>query len=91
MPRGAGFAPSTLNPDLLRIFRAAVEFSAEHVEEGLAAVLREGEDLLHGELRAWCKERIASYKAPSRLELVDALPRNALGKVTKPDVAALFA
>jgi malonyl-CoA/methylmalonyl-CoA synthetase len=55
-----------------------------------AVVLEEGEDLLLGELRAWCKERLASYKAPSRLELVEALPRNAMGKVTKPDLRGLF-
>jgi malonyl-CoA/methylmalonyl-CoA synthetase len=31
----------------------------------------------------WCKERLASYKKPRRVELVDALPRNALGKLQK--------
>jgi malonyl-CoA/methylmalonyl-CoA synthetase len=55
-----------------------------------AVVLHEGEDLLLAELRAWSKERIAAYKVPSRLELVEALPRNAMGKVTKPAVTKLF-
>ena len=41
-------------------------------------------------LRAWGKERMASYKVPSRLLLVDALPRNPMGKVTKPEVVKLF-
>ncbi|WP_224362877.1 class I adenylate-forming enzyme family protein [Hyalangium versicolor] len=31
----------------------------------------------------WCKDRLASFKKPRRVELVDALPRNALGKVQK--------
>jgi malonyl-CoA/methylmalonyl-CoA synthetase len=43
------------------------------------------------ELRAWCKERLAVYKGPSRLLAVPELPRNAMGKVVKKDVAALFA
>ena len=31
---------------------------------------------------------IASYKLPERLEVIDALPRNAVGKVTKPELRA---
>ena len=31
----------------------------------------------------WCKDRLASFKKPRRVELVDTLPRNALGKVQK--------
>jgi fatty-acyl-CoA synthase len=33
---------------------------------------------------AWCRERLASYKKPTSVEVVDALPRNATGKVVKP-------
>ena len=33
---------------------------------------------------------VASYKLPERLAVVDALPRNALGKVVKSDLEALF-
>ena len=39
-------------------------------------------------LRAWAKERIAPYKIPRDVVLLPALPRNALGKVVKPDVIA---
>jgi acyl-CoA synthetase (AMP-forming)/AMP-acid ligase II len=35
------------------------------------------------ELRAWCRERLASYKCPKDYEFVDDLPRNAMGKVDK--------
>jgi malonyl-CoA/methylmalonyl-CoA synthetase len=41
-------------------------------------------------LRSWCKDRISHYKIPRRLLAVDELPRNAMGKVTKPDVLKLF-
>ena len=36
------------------------------------------------ELRGWCEERMSRYKVPRRFIVVDALPRNAMGKVTKP-------
>jgi malonyl-CoA/methylmalonyl-CoA synthetase len=41
-------------------------------------------------LREWCKGRLSVYKIPQRLHVVPALPRNAMGKVTKPTVRALF-
>jgi malonyl-CoA/methylmalonyl-CoA synthetase len=40
---------------------------------------------------AHAADRLAPYKRPRRLLVVDALPRNAMGKVLKDDVRALFA
>jgi len=37
-------------------------------------------------LAAYCAEHLASYKRPRRFEFVDALPRNAYGKVLKKDL-----
>jgi acyl-CoA synthetase (AMP-forming)/AMP-acid ligase II len=62
--------------------------------ERVAAVLafepgRDGETL--ETLRAWCKGRIATYKMPTVLVPVDALERNAMGKVNKKALkASLF-
>ena len=39
-------------------------------------------------LRAWSKERMAPYKAPREVVLLPSLPRNALGKVVKPELIA---
>ncbi|MGV0806576.1 long-chain-fatty-acid--CoA ligase [Mycolicibacterium setense] len=36
------------------------------------------------EITAWCQARLAPYKKPTQLHLLDALPRNASGKVLKP-------
>jgi len=41
-------------------------------------------------LREWCKQRLSVYKIPQRLLAVNELPRNAMGKVTKPALKALF-
>jgi malonyl-CoA/methylmalonyl-CoA synthetase len=55
-----------------------------------AVVLREGATVDLESIRSWAKPRLASYKIPSRLLIVDALPRNAMGKVTKPAIVDLF-
>jgi fatty-acyl-CoA synthase len=36
------------------------------------------------DLTEWCRTRLASYKKPTQLLLLEALPRNASGKVLKP-------
>jgi malonyl-CoA/methylmalonyl-CoA synthetase len=55
-----------------------------------AVVLNDGDALDLPFLRTWAKELLAAYKVPSRLLVLDALPRNAMGKVMKPAVAAMF-
>ena len=56
-----------------------------------AVVMKSSTVLSLDELRLWAKERLASYKVPSRLLTLEALPRNAMGKVTKPALVAMFA
>jgi malonyl-CoA/methylmalonyl-CoA synthetase len=55
-----------------------------------ALILRPSQNLTLEELRAWGKERLAPYKVPSLALFVEELPRNAMGKVTKPAVKRLF-
>ena len=55
-----------------------------------ALVLHDGTSLDLPSLRAWAKEFLAAHKLPSRLLVLDALPRNAMGKVVKPAVAIMF-
>jgi malonyl-CoA/methylmalonyl-CoA synthetase len=55
-----------------------------------SVVLTAGHQLTLEELREWGKERLAPYKVPRRLQLLEELPRNALGKVTKPPLKGLF-
>lgn len=55
-----------------------------------ALILKEKEALELGDLRAWAKERLAPYKVPTKMLLLEDLPRNAMGKTMKPAVRKLF-
>jgi len=48
--------------------------------------LKQDEKATADDLKAYCKSRLASYKVPRYVAFVDALPRNALGKVLKNDI-----
>jgi long-chain acyl-CoA synthetase len=61
---------------------------AIHGEEVAAAVvLKAGSDFTPEQLRDWIKERVAAYKYPRLLWLVDALPKGPTGKVLKREIA----
>lgn len=49
-------------------------------------VLKPGASLTGEELIGFARERIAAYKCPTSVEFVDALPRNATGKVLRRDL-----
>lgn len=56
-----------------------------------ALVLREGAALNIESLREWGKERLAPYKVPKDAVILEELPRNAMGKVSKPALKELMA
>jgi long-chain acyl-CoA synthetase len=55
-------------------------------EVGAAVALKDGESAEPGELRDYVKARVAAYKYPRRLWLVDELPKGPTGKVQKRDI-----
>ena len=58
-------------------------------EEVCAAVaLRAGATATDGELIAYCKERVAAYKYPRRLWVLDTLPKGPTGKILKLELKA---
>ncbi len=67
----------------------------ERLGERVAAVVVPAADAdpptLDSVVAALRERRIASYKLPERLEIVEALPRNALGKVLKRELRAVLA
>jgi acyl-CoA synthetase (AMP-forming)/AMP-acid ligase II len=56
---------------------------------GAYVVIRDGSTLDASALREFCLERMADYKVPRKIAFVDALPRNATGKVLKHQLPAL--
>jgi malonyl-CoA/methylmalonyl-CoA synthetase len=93
-----GFKVSALEiEEVLREHPAIEEVSVIGVAdetwgERVAAVvvLRDGHALELATLRDWGKQRLAPYKVPSVLRAVGQLPRNALGKVLKPELRKLW-
>ena len=51
--------------------------------EAVVAFVVADRDLTHEEIKNFVGERLAHYKRPRRTYRIDALPRNALGKVQK--------
>ncbi len=61
---------------------------AELGEEVAAFVaLREGRRAAAAELVAYCKERLAAFKYPRQVTIVDTLPKSATGKILKSRLA----
>jgi len=60
-------------------------------ETGMAVlVLREGKTLDDKTLIAHCRKNLANFKVPHAVERIDALPRNATGKVLKRELRDRF-
>ena len=55
-----------------------------------AVVATPGQQANPEEIRTFAKSRLAPYKVPKEVLVVDDLPRNAMGKVMKPAVKELF-
>lgn len=53
-------------------------------------VLKGDAELGLDELRSWGKERMASYRIPSLLQVVEEIPKNAMGKVNKKELAKMY-
>jgi len=54
-------------------------------------VLRPGAMASPNDIRAFCRERLASYKVPGEVSIVDALPKSAIGKVLRRKLKELDA
>lgn len=54
-----------------------------------AFVVRRNETVAAEDLRAFCSTRLSDYKVPEAFSFIDALPRNAAGKILKPELRGL--
>ena len=79
------------HPDVIDCAVVGVE-DPEWGEVVAAAVQpRPGSDLKPETLQSWSRDRLAPYRVPRRVILLGVLPRNAMGKTVKSEVARLFA
>jgi fatty-acyl-CoA synthase len=79
------------HPDVVEV--AVIGLPDERWGEAVTAVvaLKPDASLTLDELRTFGGDKLAKYKLPSRLETVDALPRNPAGKVLKFELRQRFA
>ena len=49
--------------------------------------VKPGHTLTEAEIHAHCAANLARFKCPRLIQFVDALPRNATGKIHKPTLA----
>ncbi|ALC13149.1 acyl-CoA synthetase [Sphingopyxis sp. 113P3] len=53
-------------------------------------VPKPGMTIEEGDIIAWTRERIAAFKAPRSVDVIEALPRNASGKILRKDLRAPY-
>ncbi len=78
------------HPDVLECAVVGIRDAVWGEKVSAALVIKKGSGLTLGSLRRWAKERMAPYKVPRQIMIRNELPRNALGKVSKPELAELF-
>jgi len=77
------------HPDLAQV--AVIGVPDERMGEvGCAFVVSKVDGTKADEIIAWCRDNMANYKAPRFVEVVEALPVNAAGKVLKTELREWF-
>jgi long-chain acyl-CoA synthetase len=71
------------HPDVLETAVVGVPHETLGEEVAALVVLRPGASAGADELQAWTKERVATYKYPRRIAIVDDLPKGPTGKILK--------
>jgi malonyl-CoA/methylmalonyl-CoA synthetase len=78
------------HPDVLECAVVGVPDDEMGERACAAVVARAGQGVNEETMRLWLRARMAPYKVPARVMSVAELPRNAMGKVTKSEVARWF-
>ncbi|KAH5538663.1 hypothetical protein HBI27_129300 [Parastagonospora nodorum] len=65
----------------------AIEDEMYGQDVGLAIVLKDGQTLNEGELRAWMSERLSKFKLAKKVFFTDIMPKTATGKIQRRLVA----
>ena len=95
--KSGGYKISALEiEEILRIHPSVSDCSVigvpnEEWGELVAAVLIVKEEIDTALLDSWLRQKMPAYKTPRQYKVIEELPRNAMGKVTKNDLKKLFA
>jgi long-chain acyl-CoA synthetase len=75
-----------LNPKVLDVGVAGIPdpYRGETVKAWV--VVKPGETLTEGELKEWCREKLATYKVPTHIEFRSELPKTTVGKILRREL-----
>jgi malonyl-CoA/methylmalonyl-CoA synthetase len=96
--KSGGYKISSLEIEAVLMQHSAIKECAvlgvedETYGEKIAAVLvmEEGQTITLEALREFTKDKLAAYKLPAVLQIVEQLPRNVMGKVVKSEVKKML-
>ncbi|WP_205014309.1 long-chain-fatty-acid--CoA ligase [Nocardioides albidus] len=74
------------HPDVLEVAVIGVPDATWGESVKAVVALKDGSDASEAELVGWTRERLAHFKAPRSVDIVDALPRNPTGKILKREL-----
>ena len=69
---------------------AVIGIASEKWGEVVAAAISTSDKLSLEDIQAWSLDFLSDYKIPRSLILLEELPKNAMGKVIKPEIKKLF-
>jgi malonyl-CoA/methylmalonyl-CoA synthetase len=78
------------HPDIAEVAVIGVEDRTWGEAVAAVVALKGDAEMTVASLKAWCEGELSAYKIPKKLLVLDTLPRNAMGKVVKPSLKALF-
>ena len=78
------------HPDVAEVAAAEIQVRPDLSVIGAFVVAREGADPDSRSIREFAEQRLASYKVPREYVFLDALPRNANGKVMRAELARSY-
>jgi acyl carrier protein len=79
------------HPEIAQAVAFRVPHSSLGEDVGAAVVLRHGSEMTEALIRYYLLDRIAAFKVPSKIFLLDEIPRGATGKVNRLELSERFA
>lgn len=74
------------HPSILEIAIVGTPLSEEGEEVTAVLIPKSSSEVTLSGLKEFCQNKLALYKIPTRLELVDSLPRTSVGKLNKTEI-----